>query len=141
MRPLTGLGKLWDGGRGYMIRGINGGSIREHVRIAQLALGKPLPDGAQVHHVNGDRSDNRPKNLVICQDSDYHKELHRRSAVVKRGGNPNAQRLCLRCDALLPSESFKARRAKHGPAYYSRCRGCMSIINRAYNSRRRQRAG
>jgi hypothetical protein len=29
----------------------------EHIVLAERALGKPLPAGAEVHHVNGDKSD------------------------------------------------------------------------------------
>jgi hypothetical protein len=47
--------------------------------VAVKALGKPLPLGAEVHHVNGDPTDNRPANLVICQDRDYHALLHRKA--------------------------------------------------------------
>lgn len=32
----------------------------EHLRIAEAALGKPLPSGAVVHHANGYKADNEP---------------------------------------------------------------------------------
>ncbi len=46
--------------------------------VAERALGHPLPKGAEVHHVNGRPRDNRPQNLVICQNRAYHLFLHER---------------------------------------------------------------
>lgn len=63
---------------GYIDISINGVRKYEHIRIAESALGKKLPKGACVHHVNENRSDNRPSNLVICPNDAYHKLLHRR---------------------------------------------------------------
>lgn len=63
---------------GYRVFSEGGKKIKEHRRVAEIALGKPLPPNAVVHHVNGDRTDNRPCNLVICPDEAYHKLLHAR---------------------------------------------------------------
>ena len=52
----------------------------EHILKAEKALGKRLPKGAHVHHVNNVGWDNnRPWNLVVCPDDAYHKLLHDRS--------------------------------------------------------------
>ena len=51
---------------------------RQHVLVAEKALGRELPNGARVHHANGIKSDNRPDNLVICPDEAYHMLLHKR---------------------------------------------------------------
>ena len=59
---------------------------REHVAIAEKALGKPLPPDAEVHHVNGSK-DNGP--LVICQDHAYHHLLHKRARAYKACGHAN----------------------------------------------------
>lgn len=63
-------------------------------------MGKPLPRGAEVHHVDRNRYNNSPSNLVVCQDHAYHMLLHARQRVVDAGGNPNTQRICLTCKAL-----------------------------------------
>lgn len=76
----------WHAGRyrheqGYIRVHVGGNQYRmEHVLLAEKALGKPLPEGAIVHHVNGDPGDNKtPWNLVVCPDQDYHLLLHRRA--------------------------------------------------------------
>lgn len=73
-----------------------GENCLEHRLIAERVLGKPLPKGAMVHHANGDKSDNRNSNLVICQDMEYHKLLHTRMLALKEYGDVHARR-CVRC--------------------------------------------
>ena len=60
------------------------GYVLEHILVAEKALGKPLPPGARIHHVNSVRDDNRPCNLVVCQSDAYHKMLHARIRRIKK---------------------------------------------------------
>lgn len=65
--------------QGYVVLTIDGQRKYEHVVLAEKALGKTLPKGAVVHHMNSKPWDNHtPFNLVICPDQDYHMLLHRR---------------------------------------------------------------
>ena len=73
------------------------GCVYRHILVAEKALGRLLPKGAQVHHVDGNPRNNSNRNLVICQDMAYHKLLHYRTRVVKAGGNPNTDKFCGDC--------------------------------------------
>jgi len=58
-----------------------------HRIIAEKAMGKSLPEGVVVHHVDGNRANNGPSNLVICPDEGYHKLLHRRQKAMETSGH------------------------------------------------------
>src|SRR3990167_9989532 len=47
-----------------------------HILVAEKALGRPLPEGVEVHHHDENRQNNSNSNLVICQDVAYHRLLH-----------------------------------------------------------------
>ncbi len=82
--------------RGYHAAQIDGKKKFTHVRIAEAALGRELPEGAVVHHANGIRDDNRNANLVICPDKKYHNLLHARIRAMEASGDPS-KRKCRRC--------------------------------------------
>ena len=74
------------------------GQVIEHILIAEKALGKPLPPGAEVHHVDENKANNRNDNLVICPNHAYHQLLHLRMRALCESGNPNYRR-CHICKA------------------------------------------
>lgn len=95
---------------------------REHVAMAEKALGKPIPNGAEVHHVNGSK-DSGP--LVICQDRSYHGFLHRRMRALKACGHAS-WRKCWICKKWDNPEKLSIR--KNGRTAHHR--DCMNLLNR-----------
>lgn len=98
----------WLDKDGYFVHSINGRRIRDHIAIAEKALGKRLPPGAQVHHVDEDRTNNQPGNLVICPNNAYHKLLHQRMRAVAACGNANWLP-CKRCHQYADPDEMANR--------------------------------
>ena len=84
-RRAPGTGWITDDG----YKGFTKGTIKtlEHIAQAEMALGKPLPKGAIVHHVDMNPSNNSHSNLVICQNQAYHLLLHVRTRAYNACGN------------------------------------------------------
>jgi hypothetical protein len=61
------------------------GYVLRSILLAEKALGKSLPSGAQVHHFDNDPS-NDSSNLVICENHAYHFLLHKRKRAYEACG-------------------------------------------------------
>lgn len=103
---------------GYVGCVIGGKRVFAHTIVAELALGKPLPKGAVVHHVDGDKTNNERSNLVICENSAYHTLLHTRKKAYDATGDVEKRR-CNVCGSFDGIENMK----KYGRHYvHSECK-------------------
>jgi hypothetical protein len=72
----------WKGGRyvghkGYVFILDGNKYVLKSRKIAEAALGRSLKKDEVVHHVNGNKGDNRNCNLFVCSRA-YHAQLHAR---------------------------------------------------------------
>lgn len=88
------------------------GRVYAHVVVAEKALGRCMPPKAVVHHRDGDRTNNVPDNLVICQDQAYHILLHRRLRAYQACGHADWLK-CVYCKKWDAPENLYVRYQKH----------------------------
>lgn len=93
VRRNRGDGTIHDG---YLRVFVDGKLVRMQTIVAERAIGKKLPLGAIVHHVDNDKLNNENWNLVICPSDAYHAIMHMRTRAYDATGNAN-MRKCLYC--------------------------------------------
>ncbi len=106
-----------------------GNRINLHQKIVEDIIGKKLPKGAEIHHVDGDKHNNLPENLVVCPDRKYHHLLHARQRVLDAGYNPNLHKLCTDCkEYKLLADFYKNK--SHWDGYANLCKICDNARRR-----------
>lgn len=70
----NGYIKIWVGKENPYAR--KDGSVLEHRDVVMKYLGRRLRKNERVHHLNGNKQDNRQSNLVVMTDSDHSKHHH-----------------------------------------------------------------
>ena len=78
----------WSGGKidqnGYwFIKQPDGSYKQEHIIVAEKMLGRPLEENEVVHHINKNKKDNTPENLLVMTRSE-HINLHRKELLNAR---------------------------------------------------------
>lgn len=84
-KPMKGIksnyARLSIGKRG------NNVEKRRHVLLAEKALGHSLPQGAAVHHLDGNSLNNTPQNLLVCPNHAYHMLIEARTRAYEACGH------------------------------------------------------
>lgn len=86
----------------------------EHIRVAEQKLGRKLGKAERVHHINGDKTDNRPENLMVMRTEGDHRLIH----------------------SKIPYEIFKTKDGSHVviPVQYE-CKMCKRLfVPQVYHS-------
>jgi hypothetical protein len=126
----------WNGGKtirpdgyvhvlvdGYHHRKNDRGYVMEHIMVVESVIGKEFKHPNRIHHINGNRSDNRKENLVVCEDERYHQLLHTRTRALKESGNVN-NRKCKFCKCYdIPENLSGYHNPKNGSDdyYHKKC--------------------
>lgn len=110
-----------------------GNGIYYHTIVVEKNLGKQLPEGALVHHINYNKSDNRIHNLLICKNSFHHGEIHRQTDAFKACGNAS----WLRCVHCKKYDSPKTIYTDNASRYYHK--NCSSKYARELRRRRNKK--
>ncbi len=81
------------------------GKMKQHILVAEAALGKKFPVGAVMHHVDGNATNNGVENLVMCENQSYHKLLHLRAKRLRDFGRFDAKK-CWYCQRVKTLDGF-----------------------------------
>lgn len=101
-------------GTGSGRKGGSTGYVREHRLVLERLLGRYLHPDEAVHHINGDKLDNRPENLEIMSHSE-HSKLHW-SNPRGRAGAPKEGDPCAHCTRVM-SQQWDGKRGLCNSCY------------------------
>lgn len=85
----------------------------EHIRVAEQTIGRKLGKYEKVHHINGNKTDNNPTNLMVLRTEKDHRLVHSKipcELFKTKDGSYIAvpiQRECKNCKRLFIPENYR----------------------------------
>lgn len=61
----------------------NLGFVAEHRVVAEEILGRPLKDGEVVHHIDRNRRNNDPSNIIVFESRAAHSRFHQGGKLIE----------------------------------------------------------
>ena len=109
-------------------------SYRRTIVEAERALGRSLPLGAVVHHLDGNPHNLEHSNLVICPSESYHKLLHMRQEALAVCGNADYKKCYIcKCYSREADVSPLRKPGRHVTTFYHRaCARDLARNRRGY---------
>lgn len=68
---------------GYIAIMVDRKSKYEHRHVVEQHLGRPLTRGEHVHHINGDKTDNRLENLEVLSTAEHGRAHMQKDAAAR----------------------------------------------------------
>lgn len=123
----------YSGGHGYIQVFIKGKSVLEHRYVMEQHIGRALSSDEIIHHINGNRADNRIENLLITSLKD-HPKFHPRETRTRC-------LVCEVCGSIYPlQESQYKYRKKKGQEHFLCSKKCAGILNgKVFNKKYRKK--
>jgi hypothetical protein len=118
--------------KGYPTLAVDGIGKRIHVWVAELALGKPLPKGAHIHHIDGNIHNYHPSNLIICPSLAYHMLLEKRTRALEACGHADWLKctICKQYDDIENLIIYQRSNGKDTNPYH---RQCLREVRQSYS--------
>ena len=124
----------------YKAKKVNGKKIDEHRLVMEKHLGRKLTKEEVVHHIDGDKSNNKIKNLKLYPNKKSHTKFHYENGDLELKPGTNKRKLingklkCSRCNVIKElSEFWKNKNCHLG--YNGTCKKCHIIRRKSSNRR------
>ena len=119
-------------GNKYVSRKINGKKYDEHRLVFEKHLGRPLDSKEVVHHIDGNKSNNKLSNLMLFPTKSAHTKYHIQKGDLKLQAGENKKILingklkCHLCSRLKEPKEFVTRKKAH-LGVLGVCRDCRKL--------------